>query len=156
MKIKTTLPLILSALFFSLPLGAIDKQMIADGVLVNMDAMAPQVTVADIMSMNAKEFSARTGQKMSLKQKIGYGLMKGQLKRAVKKGELSLNDSATAAVAASDGSFNVGAFFLGFLFGLLGVLIVAIAFEDKKAWISALIGLGAFLVLYILLIASLL
>ena len=50
-------------------------------------------------------------------------------------------------MAAAAGSFNIGAFLLGLFLGLIGLIIVLLAFDDKDAWKEALIGWGVALLL---------
>ena len=111
----------------------------ADGLMLTA------ITVGDITDMNAREFGEYTGQKLTFKEKLGYNLVKSKLKRQVKKGTLSENASFDMAAAA--GSFNIGAFLLGLFLGLIGLIIVLLAFDDKDAWKEALIGWGVALLL---------
>ncbi len=106
-------------------------------------------SVSDVLSMNAKEFGQITGQKLTLKNRIVFGLVKGQLKRELKKGNLALDSSAKEPAAKADGSFNIGAFILGLLLGLIGFLIVILAFKDKKAWKWSLLGWGVWILLFV-------
>ena len=111
-----------------------------------------QPTVGDIVDMNAREFAQYTGQKFSLKQRIAFGLIKSHLKHDLHKGKLSADDSALNAMAAGSSSFNFGAFILGFLLGIIGLLIVLLAFKDKGAWKYALYGWLAAIVLIVLVV----
>ena len=110
-----------------------------------------QLTVGDILDMNAREFKAYSGKKLSLKDRIVFGLVKNQLKRGLRAGTISHDSSAAETAARAEGSFNVGAFILGFLLGLIGFLIVILAFDDKQAWKWALLGMGLWLVIWVLL-----
>jgi hypothetical protein len=113
---------------------------------------AREMTVGDMLSMKAKDFAAMSGEKFSLKEKLAYGMAKSQLKRAVKKGKVSLEAPVAPALAVAQSDFNMGAFFLGLLLGLIGVLIVAIAFNDRGAWKWALFGWGIWVLILVLLI----
>ena len=107
------------------------------------------MSIGDIVGMNAKEFSQATGQKLSIRDRIVFGLVKSQLKKGLKKGDLELNASAAEPAAKVDGSFNIGAFILGLLLGIIGFLIVLIAFKDKKAWKWSLLGWGLWILLFL-------
>jgi Na+(H+)/acetate symporter ActP len=92
-----------------------------------------KVTKAEIATLTVAEMEAKLGQKLTWKQKLA-------MKLAKKRG-------------GGDGSFGIG-FLLGFFLGIIGVLIAYFAFEDeeqtrKGAWW----GLGAAILLYILIFA---
>ena len=118
-----------------------------------------KVAVVDILSqLDAKSFVAltpakvaeMTGQKMTLNQKINLKLAQRQVKKDLKKGR-NVN-MMEMAKRAGDGSFNWGAAALGFFLGLIGVLIVYLAFKnDKEAarkagWIGFAVGLALALI----------
>jgi hypothetical protein len=119
-----------------------------------------KVAVVDMLSqLDAKSFVAltpakvaeMTGQKMTLNQKINLKLAQRQVKKDLKKGR-DVN-MIQMAQRAGDGSFNWGAAALGFFLGLIGVLIVYLAFKnDKEAarkagWIGFAVGLALTLIL---------
>ena len=107
-----------------------------------------QLTVGEMTQMNVREFQEATGQKFSLKEKITYGIFKKRLKKDVKRGAIPADMSA--AQALDDIDMNWGAFALGFIFGILGFLVVILLFDDHDAWKSALIGFGIWIGLLIL------
>lgn len=127
-------------------IGAVNTAPVIDNTAVTA------LTVGDIVDMKAKDFAAFTGQKMSLKERVGYTLVKSKLKKELRKGNLKADDSFDKAAAS--GNFNIGAFLLGFILGLIGFLIVILAFNDKNAWKSALIGWGIWLVLLVVLVLA--
>ena len=145
MKPIFLLTLTLMVLVISFPLSAIGTEP------KPVDNALMQLSVGDFVGMNAKEYGQFTGQKLSLKEKIAFGFIKGQVKRSLRDGSISMYDPASTAIPAS-GTFNWGAFALGFLLGLIGVLIVAIAFKDKSALKYSLYGLAAWLVILVLIL----
>lgn len=118
-----------------------------------------QTAVVDILSqLDARSFVAltpakvaeMTGRKMTLNQKINLKLAQRQVKKDIKKGrDVNMTQMAQRA---GDGSFNWGAAALGFFLGLIGVLIVYLAFKnDKEAarkagWIGFAVGLALALI----------
>ena len=88
-------------------------------------------TVEEFKALTPKTFKEKTGKRLSFKDKM---LLKFLKKKTNKEGRLEIN---------------WGAFALGFFLGLLG-LIGSFFFKDKQAWKSALIGIGALIVLALL------
>src|SRR5687767_9776111 len=131
---KPIITLFLAVMAFSIPFNAAAIETAPAG------NSYMQLTAGDVVDMNAREFKEYTGKKLSFKDRIVFGLVKNQLKRGLKNGDIQMDSSASDAAAAVEGSFNFGAFILGFLLGLLGFLIVILAFKDKGAWKWALVG----------------
>jgi len=141
---KPIITLFLAVMAFSIPFNAAAIETAPAG------NSYMELTAGDIVDMNAREFKELTGTKLSFKDRIVFGLVKNQLKRGLKNGDIQMDSSASDAAAAVEGSFNFGAFILGFLLGLLGFLIVILAFKDKGAWKWALAGMGLWLILVLL------
>jgi len=106
------------------------------------------ITVGEFTEMSFKDFKKMSGQKLTVKHKLEFMVAKKTMKRAVKKGLIQPSDAA-----GSDFSINWGGLLLGFFLGLIGLLIVALAFKKprKSAIISSLIGMGISLVLFFIL-----
>ena len=102
-----------------------------------------KMTVQDFLALNADKVRTLTGKKMSLKDKLGLWWVQKQINKHQK--EFTQGDVDTGAF-----KINWGAFVLGLLLGLIG-LIITLFFKDKKAWVSALIGWGIFLAFFLLL-----
>ena len=115
--------------------------------------LATTISSADaIGKMDAKTFLTLTpakvkeitGKKMTLNEKIGLKLAQRHVKKELKKG----HEVNMANVMSSEGNFNWGAAALGFFLGLIGMLIVYLAFNNDKAtarksgWIGLAIGLA--------------
>lgn len=122
--------------------------VMVEGYFLNKGA--GQMPLEDFLALTPKKYHQQTGQKLGLKERIVLKFAQKSLKRQLKKGEplppvVNLN--------LVEHTFNWGAFALGFFLGLIGLLIVILAFKDKKAWISALIGLGVALAFLLLLVS---
>ena len=107
--------------------------------------------------LSTKEFSTITGKKMNFFKRIEFRAMQHRIKHDLKKhpdatwgNYVKFNSKGEASF-----SFNWGAFALGFLLWPIGVLIALLAFEDKQAWKSALIGLGVGILFGLLVLRSL-
>ena len=109
------------------------------------------ITIEDIVNLKPKEIEKKAGKKLKFKEKLALKLAKGKIKKAMKKGKSP--EEIKAELAAGDFNFHIGGFILGFLLGVLGVLI-AYLLIDRDAGISALIGVGAVLVLVLLLVVA--
>ncbi len=106
------------------------------------------ITVTDISQMSVKEYQRAVGHKLSLKEKIVYGLAKKQIKKGLKGGTIP----ADAPAASRMDDVNFGAFLLGLFLGIIGILLVFLLFDDQDAWKSALLGLGIWLLILLLLL----
>jgi hypothetical protein len=148
MKITLTLLLILLAIFSSLHSNAINPTPKSN------DKTLFGLTVGDIVDLNAKEYAKFTGKKLSLKEQIAYGFLKGKLKSELRKGILSPVDSVIKSEDKVSVPFNFGAFVLGFLLGIIGLAIVLLVFKDKEAWRSAVFGLAAVIILYLIFVLA--
>ena len=115
--------------------------------------LATTISSADAISkMDAKTFLTLTpakvkeitGKKMTLNEKIGLKLAQRHVKKELKKG----HEVNMANVMSEEGNFNWGAAALGFFLGLIGILIVYLAFKNDKAtarksgWIGFAVGLA--------------
>lgn len=131
----------------------------AADVLIPIGTTGKTVSLLDLSQMKVKELEALTGQKLKLADKVGFKLAQKQLSKTINlDGTLNSKKLSKMAAKAEDGSgFHLGGFALGFLLGLIGVLIAYLINDDKKharvkwAWL----GLATFVVLYLLLIIAL-
>ena len=122
--------------------------------------LTKSVSPADALSnMDAKTFLTLTpakikeitGKKMTLKEKIGLKLAQRHVKKELKKG----HEVNMAEVMRAEGNFNWGAAALGFFLGLIGVLIVYLAFKNdketarKSAWIGLAVWIAVWLLIFV-------
>ena len=103
-----------------------------------------------MLSLTPEWYRLHTGKKLSLGERISLRLVKKSIRKHLKRGEtFVLND----VVESEKFKFKIGAFLLGFFFGLIGFLI-SLAFKDRRnAMISAGIGwaIGVVIVLTLIL-----
>lgn len=115
------------------------------------------ISLMDLSRMKIKEYQQLTGKKMKLFEKIGFKAAQKQLRNSInrdgtfnsKKMERYLKKSSMIGEG-----FHIGGFALGFLLGLIGVLIAYLINDDLKStrvkW--AWIGLAAWIVILLLIL----
>lgn len=104
------------------------------------------LSAEEFLALTPKEIKKNTGKKLRFKEKVALKIAQTTLKRNLKKAKKGKDVTGTKKM-----TFHIGGFLLGFFLGLIGVLIAYLVLEDKDAGKSSLIGLGAALVLIILL-----
>lgn len=129
----------------------------ATEIFFPVGAHGEKISLMELSQISWKEFETYSGRKMKLIDKLNFKLAQRELKKSINP-DGTLNNKKIEKVydkmQASDG-FHLGGFALGFLLGIIGVLIAYIINDDKKrnrvkwSWI----GLGAAVVLYLLFLA---
>ena len=106
------------------------------------------ISQEELFSMKPRQLEEKLGRKLKFREKVAFKVSKFYGKKQLKR---QAKGKKTKAF-----KFHAGGFFLGFFLGLIGVLIAYLAFDDrdKGPGKSSLIGLGAFLVLWIILVAA--
>ena len=116
-----------------------------------------KVSLFDLRNMKQSELEAITGRKMNFLERTSFSKAQKKLQKEISdNGEITGNKLKKAMKYASDGTtgFHLGGFALGFLVGLIGVLIAYLIKDGKRknrikwAWI----GFGVWVLLYIALI----
>ena len=101
------------------------------------------LTVGDVVDMEVKDLKHYLGRKITIKERLAFGLYKRQLKKGLKKGKLTRHDPAEEA----EKSFRFVPFLIGLFLGLIGLVAVVIFYKDQNAWRSALYGVAILLLL---------
>jgi hypothetical protein len=127
----------------------------ASEVYVPIGKSGEKISLLDLSRIKIREYQEFTGKKMRLMDKIAFKAAQKQLRNSInydgtfnsKKIEKFMKKRSMAG----DG-FQAGGFFLGFLLGLIGVLIAYLINDDQKrnrvkwAWI----GLAAWIVILLI------
>lgn len=132
----------------------------ANAIMIPIGEKGQAVSLMDLSRMKAKELEAITGEKMKLVDKIGFLAAQKQLRNSINTdGTISnkkLEKVAAKAKADGDTGFHLGGFALGFLLGLIGVLIAYLIKDDKRknrikwAWLGVLAWLVIWLIVLVI------
>lgn len=127
----------------------------ANEVYITVGKNGEKISLLNLSRMKVKDLQELTGKKMKFFDKIGFTIAQKRLRESINSdGTFSQKKMQKFFKRAGDGTtgFHIGGFALGFLLGLIGVLIAYLINDDKKSnrtkW--AWIGLGVVLVIVIL------
>jgi hypothetical protein len=127
----------------------------ASEIFVPIGKTGKQISLLDLSQISLKDFEVVSGQKLKFAEKISFKLAQKQIRNSINS-DGTLNNKKLEKVLtrpAGETGFHLGGFALGFLLGLIGVLIAYLIKDDYKSnrvkW--AWIGLGVIVVLSILL-----
>jgi hypothetical protein len=110
-----------------------------------------KMTAEQVLNLTPKQYEQLTGTELSFKEKMAFSLLKKELKKKDINSTLNLE----TAMAESSSDFSWGGFFAGFFLGLIGVALVYIFSKDEAMRKASWKGLGAYLLLVLLLILTL-
>lgn len=128
----------------------------ASEILIPIGKTGQQISLLDLSQISVKDYQQVTGKHMKLSEKLSFKLAQRELRQSINPDGTINSKKLEKALQKADGTsgFHIGGFALGFLLGLIGVLIAYLINDDKKSnrtkW--AWIGFGAAVVLYILLL----
>ena len=127
----------------------------ASEVYITVGKNGEKISLLDLSRMKVKDLQELTGKKMKFFDKIGFTIAQKKLRESINSdGTFSQKKMQKFFKKADDGTsgFHIGGFALGFLLGLIGVLIAYLINDDKKknrvkwSWI----GLAVIVVILIL------
>lgn len=127
----------------------------ANEIFVPLGNSGKKISLMDLSQVSIKEFESLTGKKMKFTEKITLKLAQRDLRKSINEdGTLNSKKLEKSLKKFADGEsgFHIGGFALGFLLGLIGVLIAYLIKDDKKSnrvkW--AWLGLAAWLVILLI------
>ena len=134
----------------------VKKSLNASLVMLPVGKDGKKISLQELSNISRKELEKITGRKMSLPERIAFKATQRKLRNSInEQGEI--NDKKLKKVfgnAGDGGGFHLGGFALGFLLGLIGILIAYLMNDDLKkqrvkwAWI----GLLAWVVILVLVV----
>jgi hypothetical protein len=138
----------------SLPVSHPVKKVKATEVMIPIGKTGKTISLFDLSQIKVKEMEVLTGKKMKFWDRLAFKAAQKQLRSSINK-DYTIDNRRLNKLAAKapDGSgFHLGGFALGFLLGLIGVLIAYLINDDKKStrvkW--AWIGFAAWVVILII------
>ena len=146
-------------LFFSAAFAATNVELPvlkADQVLIPIGKTGQKISWAQLATINIADLQALTGRKMNFTERLNFRMAQKKIRKSIAADGTIKNKrvlkffSKTKGTAGKTG-FHIGGFALGFLLGLIGIVIAYVINDDFKknrvkwAWI----GWGIFVVLYV-------
>ena len=134
----------------------------AKNVMLPVGNTGKTISLMDLSTISVKEYEALSGKKLGFFDKIGFKLGQKKLRNKLE-ADGSIKSGFVKKFAgkmAADGEtgFHIGGFALGFLAGLIGVLVAYLINDDKKSnrvkW--AWIGLAALVVIELVVVLAIL
>lgn len=132
----------------------------AKNIMLPVGKTGNTISLMDLANISVKDFESLSGKKMGFFDKIGFKLGQKKLRNKIEedgtiKSKL-LEKYAGKTTADGETGFHLGGFALGFLLGLIGILIAYLIKDEKKSnrvkW--AWIGLAAIVVINLIIIAA--
>ena len=159
---KKILILLLSVVLFTQSFGAASTTVTtlkADQITLPIGSTGKTISLAELSTISVKDFQLLTGKHMSLFNKALFKIEQRKLRKSIND-DGTINNNALKNLAKKDidnsEGFNLGGFALGFLLGLIGVLIAYLIGGDnqhnrtKWAWIG--FGIYVAILLVVLLV----
>ena len=127
----------------------------ASQIMIPIGKDGKKISLLELSKISKGDLEKMTGRKMTGMQSFAFTGAQKKMNKGIDKDGVVTNKKMKKAFEDGEGGFNVGGFALGFLLGLIGVLIAYIINDDKKSarrkW--AWIGFGVVLVLSLVLFA---
>ena len=128
------------------------RKLNANEMFITVGKTGKKISLMELSSFSLKEIETAKGQKMKFLEKLSFKMAQKKLKKKINADGTFKNAKYEKRIAASynETGFHLGGFALGFLVGLVGVLIAYLINDDYKSnrvkW--AWIGLAAILAVY--------
>lgn len=117
----------------------------ASDIMIPLGNSGQTVSLQELATMKVADLEKRSGRKMGLLSRLEFKLAQKKLRHSIN-ADGTINNKKLAATASKfyDGEtgFHAGGFFLGFLLGVIGVIIAYLINDEKKhnrvkwAWIG--------------------
>lgn len=163
-KATATFLLVLTfKLAFTATLSIEKSKLKANQIFLSVGKSGELISLEALSVIKIKDFEALTGKKMNLMDRIGFKASQNQLRNSIDRdGTFNKKLQKYLNKKKADGTtgFHSGGFFLGFLVGLVGVIIAYAINDEKKknrvkwSWIGYTIRSVIVIVLLIIAISS--
>jgi len=127
----------------------------ADEIYLPVGNTGKLISLMELSKIRINDFIELTGKKMNFSEKLSFKIAQKQLRSNINyDGSFKTKKFEKFLKKKGDGEgFHAGGFFLGFLLGLIGVLISYLINDDKKrnrvkwAWIGLGVWIGILLII---------
>lgn len=107
----------------------------ASDIFIPIGTKGQKISLEELSQISSKDFSELAGRRMKLVDKMTFKLAQRELRNSINE-DGTVNNKRLLRIAnkmsPGEGGFHVGGFALGFLLGLIGVLIAYLIKDDKK------------------------
>lgn len=158
MKRIFTLFLALAVLSTSFASSVVTPAKSASEIFVPIGNTGYKISLQDLSQISVKDFETLSGRHFKLADRLGFKLAQKELRKSINQDGSLNSKKLNKFFQKADGEtgFHLGGFALGFLLGLIGVLIAYLINDDKKSnrvkW--AWIGLGVWVVILLIALAA--
>jgi hypothetical protein len=138
---------LISAIFLCFVQNSFSASIFSESSIAEKPKHAHEISAQDraameeFVKLTPKQYGEIRGKKLSFVEKVEFKVLQRKLKKQLYYGD----DSS---------GFNIGGFALGFLLGLIGILLAYIFSQDRNFRKWAWIGLGIWVGILIILIAT--
>jgi hypothetical protein len=128
----------------------------ASDVYLPVGSGGNKISLLELSKIDVRSFESLTGRHLNFVDRLGFKIAQKKLRKSISADGTIDNKKLNKFLAQGDGTtgFHIGGFALGFLIGLIGVLIAYLINDEKKknrvkwAWI----GFAVWIVLLIILV----
>jgi hypothetical protein len=156
--IVLSLVVLMSTAFSMTPTSIAPKLMKASEVFFTIGKDGKKISLLDLSKMSKDDLEKAAGRKMNFPESLAFKGAQKKLKKEINADGYVTNKKMQKMFSSDGEGFHLGGFALGFLLGLIGVLIAYLLNDEKKqnrrkwAWI----GLGVAVVITVILVAAVL
>lgn len=135
------------------------KPLNATEIMIPIGKTGQKISLAEFSKLKPKEYEKLANVKLGFFDRIAYRMAMKKLRKGIAEDGTIKNKEVTKLVSGSidgDSGFHLGGFALGFLVGLIGVLIAYLINDDKKdnrvkwSWIGFAVWVGIILIAVLL------
>ncbi len=148
--------MLLASSFASTPVFETPKAMYASQIMIPIGKDGKKISLLELSKISKADLEKMTGRKMNSYQSMAFKGAQKKMNKGIDENGMVTSKKMQKVFVDGETGFNVGGFALGFLLGLLGVLIAYLINDDKKSnrrkW--AWIGLGVAILISLVVILA--
>lgn len=146
---------LLASSFASTPVHETPKTVYASQIMIPVGKDGKKISLLELSKISKSDLEKMTGRKMSGMQALAFKGAQKKMNKGIDNNGVVTSKKMKKMFVEGESGFHLGGFALGFLLGLIGVLVAYLLKDDysanRRKW--AWIGLGAAVVLSIILFA---